>query len=542
MHTPSSINPASLPHPQRDVFEALQRQVANLEGHLTASHSQVAELKGLVAALRELTERQESLIRELHAARFGKSSERLTPDERQLVFEDLEVALAQTETETAETEQNTASGTQRRKKRKPANRNLGNLPKDLPRIEQVIEPESTVCPCGCGQMHRIGEDRTERLDIIPAQVQVIVTVRPKYACRSCTEGVTQAAAPAHIVEGGLPSEGAIAHVLIAKYADHLPLYRQAGILKRSGIDIHRSTLAGWVGKAAFHLTPVVDRLAEHLKTSSKLLMDETTAPVLDPGRGKTKTGYLWALARDDRAWAGNDPPGVVYHYAPGRSGKHAETLLDGFDGILQIDGYAGYNRLARPTREGGKPVRFAFCWAHCRRKLREIFDSDGSPIAAQGLHRIAELYAIEAEVRGRTAEKRLAVRKARSAPLVADFGIWLARQRQRVSAKSRLGQKLGYIARHFDGLKVFLEDGRVEMDTNNVENLIRPLTLNRKNALFAGHDEGGAAWGRIASLIETCKLNGVEPFAYLKATLEAIARGLPQSRLDELLPWNFQKS
>ena len=551
MQTPAPILPKGLNRTQRNVFEALQKQVADLEGNLTASHGQVEELEvqvddleGQIAVLKELTERQESLIRELHAARFGRSSEKLTPDERQLVFEDLEVALAQTEEQAAEAEQDAPSGTQHedKKKKKRPQRNLGNLPQSLPRIEQVIEPESTECPCGCGQMHKIGEDRTERLDIIPAQVQVIVTVRPKYACRSCSEGVTQAAAPAHLVEGGLPTEGAIAHVLITKYADHCPLYRQSQILKRSDLDIHRSTLAGWGGTAAFHLAPVVDRLADHLKTSSKLFMDETTAPVLDPGRGKTKTGYLWTLARDDRAWGGKDPPGVVYHYAPGRGGKHAETLLEGFDGILQVDGYAGYNRLARPARKGGKPVKLSFCWAHCRRKLREHFDSDRSPIAAEGLRRIAELYAIEAEIRGRTAKQRLTVRKARSAPLVADFGIWLTEQRKLVSAKSRLGQKLGYIARHFDGLKVFLEDGRVEMDTNNVENLIRPLTLNRKNALFAGHDEGGVAWGRIASLIETCKLNDVEPFAYLKATLEAIARGHPQDRLDELLPWNFKKT
>ena len=499
------------------------------------------------------------MIRELQAALFGKSSEKLSEDERQFAAEDLEVALGEVESEAdevdievdadeaetnvsgAESDQDASPGTGKKKKKKP-NRNLGNLPKHLPRVEQVIEPESTECPCGCGQMHKIGEDRTERLEIIPAQVRVIVTVRPKYACRSCSDGVTQAAAPAHIIEGGLPSEGAIAYVLVAKYADFLPLYRLSQILMRSDLDIHRSTLAGWVGKASFHLAPVVDRLAEHLKTSSKLFMDETTAPVLDPGRGKTKTGYLWALARDDRAWAGNEPPGVVYHYAPGRGGKHAERLLDGFEGLLQVDGYAGYNRVTRASRKGGKPVRLSYCWAHCRRKLHDIYKSDGSPIAAEGLRRIAELYAIEKAIRGRSAQQRLAARKVRSAPLVGEFGRWLDQQRKRVSAKSRLGEKLGYIARHFDGLKVFLEDGRVEMDTNNVENLIRPLVLNRKNALFAGHDEGGIAWGRVASLIATCRLNGVEPFAYLKATLEAIARGHPQSQIDELMPWNFQKS
>jgi transposase len=228
-------------------------------------------------------------------------------------------------------------------------------------------------------MHRVGEDRTERLDIVPAQLRVIVTIRPKYACRACTDGVTQMPAPAHLIEGALPTEALIAHVLVGKYADHLPLYRQAQILARSGIDLHRSTLADWVGKAAFHLTPVVDRLAEELKLSTKLFMDETTAPVLDPGRGRTKTGYLWALARDDRRWGGADPSGGVFHYAGGRSGVHAETFLTGFNGILQIDGYAGYNRLTRPTRKGGAPIAVAQCWAHARRARSSTATAPRSP-------------------------------------------------------------------------------------------------------------------------------------------------------------------
>ena len=274
--------------------------------------------------------------------------------------------------------------------------------------------------------------------------------------------------------------------------------------------------------AAFHLGPVVDRLAEHLKASTKLFMDETTAPVLDPGRGRTKTGYLWALARDDRRWGGDDPPGVVFTYAPGRAGENAEKILQGFDGILQLDGYTGYNRLTRPSRKGGSPIRVAHCWAHARRKLKEVFDRDGSEIAAEGLRRIAEFYKVEADIRGAAPGQRLSARQARTAALVAEFGEWLQQQRLRISAKSRLGEKLAYIHRHWDGLQTFLQDGRVEIDSNSVENLIRPIALNRKNALFAGHDEGGKAWGRIASLIETAKINGVEPFAYLKATLEAI--------------------
>jgi len=340
-------------------------------------------------------------------------------------------------------------------------------------------------------MYQIGEDRTERLDIIPAQLRVIVTVRPKYACRTCAEGVSQAPAPAHLIEGGLPTEGAIAHVLVGKFSDHLPLYRQSQILARSGIDLHRSTLADWVGTAAFHLGPVVDRLAEYLKTSTKLFMDETTAPVLDPGRGRTKTGYLWALARDDRRWGGEDPPGVVFTYAPGRAGENAEKILQGFDGILQLDGYSGYNRLTRPSRKGGDPIRVAHCWAHARRKLKEVFDRDGSEIAAEGLRRIAEFYRIETEIRGMGPGQRLSARQARTAPLIAGFGEWLQSQRLRISAKSRLGEKLIYIHRQWDGLQTFLHDGRVEIDSNAVENLIRPIALTRKNALFAGHDEGG---------------------------------------------------
>lgn len=487
-------------------------------------------------ALRETNRRLEHLIAELNQVVHGKRSEKLNDDERQLAFEDLEAAVAEVE---ARQDAGALPGTSARR---AARRNRGHLPAGLPRVEQVIEPDSLLCPCGCGEMHRIGEDRTERLDIVPAQLRIIVTVRPRYACRQCAEGVTQAPAPAHLIEGGLPTEGALAHVLVSKFADHLPLYRQSRILARAGIELHRSTLADWIGTAAFHLGPVVDRLAEHLKRSTKLFMDETTAPVLDPGRGRTKTGCLWALARDDRSWGGADPPGVVFTYAPDRAGEKAERILQGFDGILQLDGYTGYNRLTRPSRTGGAPITVTHCWAHARRKLKEIFDRDGSEIAAEGLRRIAELYRIEAEIRGMGPGQRLSARQARSAPLVAAFGEWLQGQCRRISAKSRLGEKLAYIHRHWDGLQTFMRDGRVEIDSNNIENLIRPIALTRKNALFAGHDEGGRAWGRIASLIATAKVNGVEPFAYLKETLEAVAAGHPQPRIDELLPWNFMPS
>lgn len=512
--------------------------VLDLSAIPAAQRAAVQALMEEVAALKDITRRQEHLIAELNHALHGKRSEKLSEDERQLAFEDLSIALAEVEAEKEKRAAKAGDGATR----PTPKRTIGNLPAALPRIEEVIDPDSLNCPCGCGVMHKIGEDRTERLDIVPAQLRVIVTVRPKYACRSCTDGVTQAPSPSHLIMGGLPTEATLAHVLVSKYADHLPLYRQSQILARAGLELHRAVLADWVGKAAFHLKPVVDRLADHLKRSGKLFMDETTAPVLDPGRGTTKTGYLWALARDDRPWGGDDPPGVVYFYAPGRAGESAETFLTGFEGILQIDGYPGYNRLSKLSRKGGAPIHVAHCWAHARRKLKEVFDRDGSEIAAEGLRRIAELYAVEADICGVSPGQRLSARQTRTAPLVAAFGEWLQAQRRRISVKSRLGEKLAYIHNHWDGLQTFLADGRVEIDSNRVENLIRPIALNRKNALFAGHDEGGIAWGRIASLIETCKINGIEPFAYLKATLQAIANGHPQSRLDDLLPWNSKPS
>ncbi len=248
-------------------------------------------------------------------------------------------------------------------------------------------------------------------------------------------------------------------------------------------------LADWVGKAAFHLRPVVDRLAEQLKASGKLFMDETKAPVLDPGRGATKTGYLWALAHDDRCWGSADPPGVVYFYAPGRGAEHAETMLAGFTGVLQVDGYSAYKSLAG-KRSAKAPLRLAHCWAHGRRQLRELFDRDASPIAEEGLRRIAELYRIEAEIAGQSPEQRRAVRQERTKPLVLAFGAWPAAARAKLSPKSRAGEKLACFAHHWEELQLFLDDGRVEIDTNAVENRIRPLVLTRKNALFAGHDEG----------------------------------------------------
>lgn len=492
----------------------------------------VAQLKAIIGVMKARNEHLETLIRAIRDAAFGRKSEKLSEDQFQLALEDLEVGIAKIETE-KEADQVTPSASPR----KPRSVNRGSLPKHLLRVEEAIEPKSTICSCGC-QMHVIGEDVSERLDVIPAQFRVIVTRRPKYGCRGCESAIVQAPAPARLIPGGIPTEATVAHVLTAKFADHCPLYRQAQIYSRQGIELDRSTLTDWVGRAAFELRPVFNCLLADLKRSTKLFMDETRAPVLDPGRKRTKTGYLWALARDDRAWSGPDPPGVAYCYAPSRSGEHAEAFLEGFSGILQVDGYAGYNRLARSDRQGGA-IELAYCWAHARRKLYEIAKGKTAPIAEEGLKQIARIYRIEEQIRGRAADERLTARREHVVPLVNAFGDWVEDHRAKVSAKSPMGAALRYIFKLWNGLSLFLEDGRIEVDSNNIERIIRPLALNRKNALFAGHDEGGRNWGVIASLIETAKLNKIDPQAYLARTLTAIVQGHKQSRIEELLPWNY---
>lgn len=478
----------------------------------------------------ERIERLEKLVAAFRQAAFGRRSEKSDPDQFELALEDLETAIAVVQAE------EDAEDRAAKRPAKPRAANRGSLPKHLPRIEEVIEPASLTCACG-GCLHCIGEDVSERLDIIPAQFRVIVTRRPKYACRSCTDGVSQAPAPARLIPGGMPTEATVAHVLVSKYADHLPLYRQAQIYSRQGVDLDRSTLADWVGRAAFELRPVFDALMADLKRSTKLFMDETRAPVLDPGSRKTKTGYFWALARDDRPWGGTALPGVAFTYAPGRGGQYAERILQGFGGILQVDGYAGYNRLIAPDRVG-PDIQLAYCWAHARRKLIEITRTGPAPIAAEGVGLIRELYTIEADIRGRDPATRLAARQVRSTQILARLDDWLRHHRARASAKSPLGEALAYIAKYRDGLGRFLTDGRVEIDSNTVERTIRPIALNRKNALFAGHDAGAENWAVIASLIETCKLNSVDPHAWLASTLTAIVNGHKQSRIDRLLPWN----
>ena len=363
----------------------------------------------------------------------------------------------------------------------------------------------------------------------------MVTHRPKYACRACEQAVVQAPAPERLIKGGLPTEAMVAHVLVAKYAWHLPLYRQAQMLAAQGLDIKRAILAFWVGYAAAELKPLYLRMRELILASGKIAVDETVAPVLDPGRGRTKKGYFWAIARDDRSWGGTDPPAIVYSYAPGRGAVHALKLLDHYRGVVQCDGYAAYKTLAAAAP--GEAITLAFCWSHLRRHFFDIAKGGNAPIASEALERIAALYAIEKAIRGQSADARRAARQHKSKPLVLALKVWLEQQLARVSGKSLIAEAIRYALHHWDGLTRFLDDGRIELDTNIVERGIRPIVLNRKNALFAGHDQGADNWACIASLIETCKMHGVDPQAYVTDVLTKLVHLWPASRIDELMPW-----
>jgi transposase len=527
--------PDTLPH-DIDTLQALI--LAERAAHVAERAAHIAEHEKLTAR----NARLEEILAEIRRAHFGRKSERINDDQLALALEDLETSL-----EKAEAEEEKADPSLRaertRKRRVSRNASLDHLPHE----EVVVEPKSKVCPCCGGALHAIGEDISKRLDKVPATVRVIVTRRPKYACRTCEKtgadevaGIIQAPAPARLIEGGLPTEAFVADVVVSKYADHLPLYRQSQILARQGVRIERSTLAQWVGAAAAELQPLHDHLLAGLKASPKLFCDETRCPVLDPGRGKTKTGFLWAIARDDRPWAGNDPPAVAYSYAPGRGGEHAIRLLEGFNGILQVDGYAVYKKLAAPTRVGG-PVTLAYCWSHLRRLFYELYVGGNAPIATEALARINLIYDTEADIRGLSPEMRRARRQEHSKPVIEALKPWFKASLAKVSQGSTLADAIRYGLNHWDGLCRFLDDGRIEIDSNTVERSIRGIALSRKNALFAGHDRGAEGWAMIASLLETCKLNKIDPLAWLTDVLTKLVNRWPASRIDELMPWAYVK-
>ncbi|NCU20438.1 IS66 family transposase [Candidatus Falkowbacteria bacterium] len=502
-----------------------------------------AEKDAFIAELKALLAKLEGQVQDYRRTKFGPKSEKLDPAQLELALEDLETAIAETQAQIAAVEDRIAANEPDPEKRTPRPpRKARALPESLPRVERVIEPESIICPCGCGDMVRIGEDKTERLDYIPARYQVIATIRPRYACPKGRTGVVQAKAPAHLLEGSWPTEALLAQIAVSKHSEHMPLNRQAVVMARHGVPIDRSVLADWMGRTGALIAPVVEHMAKRLiAESTRLYVDETTAPVLDPGKGRTKTGYLWAVLRDDRGWGGTAPPGVVFHYRPGRKGTYADEILAGFEGTIQVDAYGAYTHLATPKRAGGKPLQLAFCWAHGRRQLIKAKPKTGSPIVDEALLRIAALYKIEDAIRGAAPARRRAMRQDLSRPLVDAFFLWLAAQAKRVSSKTDLGKAMIYMLKREDGFRRFLDDGRVDMDSNLVENAIRSPAMNRRNALFAGHDEGGRNWARFASLIGTCKMNGVEPYAYLRDLFTRLANGHLASNIDALMPWAYAR-
>jgi transposase len=510
--------------------DALRALVLSMTVELEAVTSERNALTAERDGLLERLERQQHLLLKLSRMKFGQKSERLPDDQLQLGLEDTEQAIAKAN---AEAEKRDPELRRRHVAKRRASR--GALPAHLPRIEITLTPDDTTCPCCRTAMTLIGEDSSERLDVIPVQYRVIVTRRPKFACRACEGIVVQEPAPARLIEGGIPTDALVAHVAVARFADHQPLYRQAQMMSRQGVLLDRSTLAFWMGYAAAEVAPVVARLREIILSSAKLFADETIVPVLDPGRGRTKQGYFWAIARDDRPWGGHDPPAVVYTYAPGRAHHYAITLLGGYRGIVQCDGYGAYKRLAGAAGDG---VTLAFCWSHLRREFYDLAKA-GAPIATETLSRIAALYQIEAEIRGKDADHRLAVRQAKSRPLVEDLRTWFEWQLPRLPSRGPTAEAIRYALNHWNGLEQFLADGRIEPDTNSIERAMKPIILSRKNSLFAGSDEGGANWACMASLIETCKLNQVNPQVYLTDLLTRLVNGWPQSRIDELMPWHW---
>lgn len=514
--------------------------VLPMSPHPDSLPSDSAELKKMVLALEAENAELRVYADLLRQMIFGAKSEKLAvldPTQIALDLGDLcEVPVAANDDSVEEDEDRP------RRKRRPASRNMGALPKHLPRCEEVIEPESSVCSC-CGlHLHRIGEDVSEALDIVPALLRVIRTIRPKYACRACQANVVQAPARQRVMDGGMATTALVAHVVVSKFAWHLPLYRQAQIFAGYGIEIDRGTLGGWVGRAAWWLNPLYERLLAFIRSQPRVFCDETPLPRLDPGRKRTKVCQLWAHAVDDRPWQGPAPPAVGYVFAESRGTREIEAQLSTFGGILQVDGYAAYKSLAkRRYKSNIAPLRLAFCLAHARRKFVEVVKTTGSSEALAIIATIAEIYRIEDRVRGMSAEERLSVRKAESAALMAALKERLETLIDEISAKSSLGKAVAYTLAHWQGLTAFLEDGRIEVDSNVVERSIKPVCLTRKNSLFAGSTRGGETWAVLASLVNSAKLNGLDPETWLADVLEQIVSGsIPVNRLDELLPWNWK--
>ncbi len=498
-----------------------------------------ALLTELALALAAKNEALQATVAKLQRLIFGARSERMEV----ILAEQLALELDDLATATipAPANDDTAGSAKPGSQtgRKKPNRNIGALPKHLPRFDVVIEPEATMCRCCAGALHRIGEDVSEVLDRIPAVLRVVRTIRPKYSCRAC-EDIVQAPAPARLIEGGMVSTALVSHIAVAKYGWYSTLYRQMQIIGGLGVPVDRSTLARWMKHMAWTLQGVYRLQLAEMHSYARLFCDETPMPVIEPGRPRTKICQFWTHATDDRPWGGPAPAAVAYVFAQGRGKKEIASQLAGFSGVLQVDGYAAYASLARDQRTAGK-ICLAFCLAHTRRKFVDVHKRTNSPFAREVIERVAEVYAIEKRIRGTSAENRRAVRQAEAKPIMEALYARLVAVNAGLSRISTLHEAIEYTLTHWAGLTLFLEDGRLEPDTNSVERNIRPIALGRKNSLFCGDAGGGETWAILSTLINTAKLNGLDPEFWLTDVLERIVSGRTKShQLHELLAWNWK--